>query len=72
VTDLLSKAFDAASRLPRDEQDALAEWLLAELASEESWKVRFAETHNSQSVLAQEALTEHERGETKSLDPDSL
>jgi len=35
VTDLLKKAFDAASRLPESEQDAVAEWLLAALASEE-------------------------------------
>ena len=56
MTDLLNKAFDAASRLPRDEQDALAEWLLAELASEEGWRERFAETHNSLSVLAREAF----------------
>jgi hypothetical protein len=72
VTDLLNKAFNAASRLPREEQDALAEWLLAELASEEGWRARFAETHNSLSVLAREALNEQERGETEELNPDSL
>jgi uncharacterized membrane protein len=72
VTDLLNKAFDAASRLPRDEQDALAEWLLAELASEEGWRERLAETHNSLSVLSREALNEQERGETEELNPDSL
>jgi hypothetical protein len=72
VTDLLNKAFDAASRLPRDEQNALAEWLLAELASEEGWRARFAETHNSLSALTREALDEHDRGETEDLDPDSL
>jgi hypothetical protein len=72
VTDLLNKAFDVASRLPRDEQDALAEWLLTELASEESWRVRFTETQDPLSVLAREALNEHERGETEELDLDSL
>jgi hypothetical protein len=56
VTDLLKKAFDAASRLPEDEQDAVAEWLLAELASEEGWGERCAETQSHLSVLAQEAL----------------
>jgi hypothetical protein len=72
VTDLLNKAFDAASRLPSDEQDALAEWLLAELDSEERWIERIAETHNSLSVLAREALNAHERSETEELDPDAL
>lgn len=72
MTDLLKKAFDAASQLPDEEQDAVAEWLLAELASEESWEERFAETQNALSVLAREALEEHQRGETEDLDPDSL
>jgi hypothetical protein len=72
VTDLLKKAFDAASRLPEEEQDAVAEWLLAELSSEERWGERFAETQDALSALAREALNEHERGETRDLDPDSL
>jgi hypothetical protein len=58
VTDLLRRAFDAASRLPDDEQDAVAEWLLAELAAEEQWEERFAGTQDALSVLAREALRE--------------
>jgi hypothetical protein len=65
LTDLLKKAFEAASRLPEDEQDAVAEWLLAELASEEGWKGRFARTQDALSALAHEALDEYERGEAK-------
>lgn len=72
MTDLLKKAFDAASRLPADEQDAVAEWLLAELASEEGWEERFASTQDALSTLAHEALDEHERGETEDLDPERL
>jgi hypothetical protein len=56
MTDLLKKAFDAASRLPKDEQDAVAEWLLAELASEEEWRWRLAETQDALSMLGREAL----------------
>ncbi len=56
MTDLLKKAFDVASQLPEDEQDAVAEWLLAELTSEEGWEERFAETQDTLSVLAREAL----------------
>ena len=67
MTDLLKKAFDTASRLPEDEQDAVAEWLLAELASEEGWGERFAEIQDALSMLARDALDEHERGETKEL-----
>jgi hypothetical protein len=72
LTDLLKKAFDAASRLPEDEQDAVAEWLLAELASEEVWEGRFARTQGALSMLAREALDEHERDETEDLDPKRL
>ncbi len=72
MTDLLKKAFDAASQLPEDEQDAMAEWLLAELASEEGWGRRFAGTQEALSLLARETLEEHDRGETRELDPGLL
>jgi hypothetical protein len=72
VTELLKKAFEAASRLSEEEQNAVAEWLLAELSSEERWEARIAETQDALSVLAREALDEHERGETRDLDPGSL
>lgn len=62
MTDSLKKGFDAASRLPKDEQDAVAEWLLAELSTEESWEERFARTQDALSVLAWEGLREHGRG----------
>ena len=72
MTKLLKKAFDAASRLPEDEQDAVAACLLAELASEEGWEERFAGTQDALSKLAREASEEHQRGETKEMDPESL
>ena len=59
MTDLLKKAFDVASRLPVDKQDAVAEWLLAELAWEQKWEERFADTQGALSLLAREALDEH-------------
>jgi hypothetical protein len=62
LTDLLKKALDTASRLPEEEQDAVAEWLLAELASEEEWDECFAGTQDTLSVLAREALGECGRG----------
>lgn len=67
MTDLLKRAFDTASRLPEDEQDAVAGWLLAELASEERWAERFAESQDMLSMLAREALNEHERDDTREL-----
>jgi len=72
VTDLLRKAFDAASRLPEEEQNAVAEWLLAELRSEEEWGERFASSQGALSALAREALKERGRGETAELSPTNL
>ena len=62
MTDLLKNAFDAASRLPEEEQDAVAAWLLAEVAAEQEWEERFAGTQDALSILAREALRERGRG----------
>ena len=62
MTDSLKKARDVASRPPDDEQDAVAEWLIAELAAEQEWEERFAGTQDALSVLAREALRERRRG----------
>lgn len=51
-------------QLPPEEQDRLAEWMLAEIASEQRWNQLF---HRSQGVLeqlAQEALKEDAEGAT--------
>ena len=72
MTDLLKKAFDAASRLTEEEQEAVAEWLLAELAAEQEWEERLAGTQDALSVLAREAAEEYQRGETEELNPESL
>ena len=72
MTDLLKKAFDAASRLPENEQDAVAEWLFAELAADEEWEERLAGTQGALSVLTWEASEGHQRGKTEELNPGSL
>ena len=58
MTEMLKKTFDAAARLPEDEQDAVAEWLLAELAPDEKWRGHFVETQDALSVFGQEARVE--------------
>jgi hypothetical protein len=72
MTDLLKKAFDAASRLPENEQDAVAEWLFAELAAEEEWEERLASTQGALSVLAREASEGHQRGKMEELNHGSI
>jgi hypothetical protein len=72
VTQLLEKAFVEASRLSEPEQNALAEWLLEELASEKEWDEAFAQSSEVLSRLAEEALADHRAGHTQQLDPDKL
>ena len=72
MTARLEQAFTEVSKLPPKEQDALADWLLAELESERQWDKRFADSQDVLSKLAAEALAEHRRGETQELDPDQM
>lgn len=72
VTTLLETAFAEASRLPPEEQDALARWLLEELASERRWAAAFAQRPDLLEQLADKALAEHGAGRTVPLDPDAL
>ncbi len=72
MTELLERAFDKISRLPASEQDALANWLLAEVESEMRWSKLFAGSQSILSKLAAEALSEHRNGQTQELDPDQI
>lgn len=72
MTQLLTKAFDEAARLPDQEQNILANWILAELTSELRWQKAFTNSKDTLAQLADEALTEHRAGRTPILDPESL
>jgi hypothetical protein len=72
MTRLLKKAFDEASQLPEDAQDALAQQLLDEIASEEAWGAALEGSADALAELADEALREHHTGRSRPLDPDSL
>lgn len=72
MTDLLNKAFSAAAKLPAEQQDSLATWLLSELESDRRWDDAFAASHEALASLAEEALNEHRAGRTQSLDPEKL
>ena len=65
MTELLEKAFDEASKLSPEEQDFLAQLLLNDLASEGSWEQSFLESQDKLAQLADEALAEYQRGESK-------
>jgi len=72
MTRLLEEALARVSELPADTQDELARWLLSELESERRWSKLFDESEDALARLADEALAEHKRGETKELDPEKL
>ena len=72
MTELLAKAFDEAGQLPEEEQDSIAEWLLAELRSEQRWSAAFSKSSDQLARLAEEALCEDAAGETEAIDPESL
>jgi hypothetical protein len=72
VTNKLKKAFDAASRLPPEERDALAAAILEEVAVEGLWDASFARQPAALDQLADEALREHRSGNTRPLEPDEL
>jgi hypothetical protein len=68
MTELLEKAFAEASKLSTEEQNALAQWLLEELAAEHDWDEAFARSSDVLQRLADEALAEHRAGLTRDLD----
>lgn len=72
MTTRLEQVFTEASKLSPQEQDALADWVLAELRSEEKWDKLFASSQEVLSKLASEALAERHSGQTQELDPDQL
>ena len=72
MTKALAKAFAQAVKLPPEDQDALASWLHAEVASERRWSDAFAHSQSHLADLAEEARAEHRRDETEDLDPDRL
>ncbi len=72
MTDLMERALAEINKLPAQEQDVLAAWILEELASERRWMDAFAASQDLLAELADEALAEHRAGKTRHLDPDTL
>lgn len=69
MTKFLEKAFAQASKLPEEDQDTFAAFLLFELGSERKWEELFS---SSQDELASEALSEPWKGKTSRLHPENL
>jgi hypothetical protein len=68
MTGLLEQALRRVEALSPQEQDALASQIIETLDDEQAWVGRFRENPSILQSLAQEALEEHRRGETRPLD----
>ena len=64
MTKLLDRAFEAASQLSAEEQDALAASILAELDAERHWDDLFEGSVPALGQMADEALEEHRAKKT--------
>jgi hypothetical protein len=72
MTRALQDAFDAAARLPDQQQDALAAAILEDLALEQQWEARLASKLGRLERLADEALADHAGDRSLPLDPEKL
>ena len=68
MTRLLKEVMAKLSKLSPARQDELAAWLLAEMEDEARWDKSFAESQDALAKLADEALEEFRRGETRPLE----
>ncbi len=71
MTKLLKELIDKLSKLSPERQDELAAFLLAEMEDEARWDKSFAESQDALEKLANEALEEYRRGDTRPLNFDS-
>jgi hypothetical protein len=68
MTELLENALRKVAALPREEQDAIAAQILETLEDEAAWQAKLARNQEGLRRLAEKALEEHRRGETKAID----
>ncbi|MBS4027006.1 MAG: hypothetical protein KGZ58_00095 [Ignavibacteriales bacterium] len=69
---LLTKAFERASQLPKPLQEKIAEELLEDIEAELKWDSTLAKSQDKLEQLAEKALTEFKSGKTKQLGFDEL
>jgi hypothetical protein len=74
MTQLMEQAFERASGLPDEEQNAIASIILREIESEVRWNELFAQQRSIDllSQMADEALAEARAGRARKLDLNDL
>ena len=74
MTRLLQEAFERVSKLPQEDQNKFARFLLAALESDQRWTELFTrpESEDLLERLADETLTAHRAGRTQPIDIEKL
>jgi hypothetical protein len=72
MTKLLKEVLAKLSKLSPERQDEIAALLLAEMESDARWDEAFAKSQDALERLADEALDEHRRGNTRPFDESAL
>jgi len=72
VGKLLEKVIIETAKLPDEEQEAFAAFMLAELESERRWDDLFSRSQELLADMAREARSEYRAGLTEPLDPEKL
>ena len=65
MTKLLERAISEISKLPEEEQDALASVIMEEMLAEKQWTRSFSNSQDLLVEMAEEAEKEYEAGETR-------
>jgi hypothetical protein len=69
---LLEKVITETAKLPAEEQEAFAAFMLGELESERRWDDLFTRSQDLLARMAEEAREEYRAGLTKALDTETL
>ncbi len=72
MTTLLKDVIAKLAKLPEDRQNELASFLLAEMEADDRWDELFAKSQDKLEAMADEALEEHARGDTRPCDSSVL
>ena len=68
ITEALANAIAEAAKLPAEDQNFLAFRIMEEIAEEKKWTDSFAGSQDMLKRMADEALAEMDRGETRPLE----
>ncbi|MGH7177188.1 MAG: hypothetical protein ACREJC_07405 [Tepidisphaeraceae bacterium] len=72
MTKLLEEAFSQASKLPPEEQDAVAARLLQELADDRQWDDAFEKSQDQIAKMAKKVRRDVQTGKTRQVGIDEL